>query len=92
MDIALKAAETGHLVLATLHTPDVARTVGRVVSLTAQSDPAEVRERLASLGHVIRDMPDFTPAAAGMCAIRRLDPGTLEGGADPRRESYAIGW
>jgi gamma-glutamyltranspeptidase / glutathione hydrolase len=52
----------------------------------------EVRERLASLGHVIRDLPDFTPAAAGMCAIRRLEPGTLEGGADPRRESYAIGW
>ena len=52
----------------------------------------EVRERLAALGHVIRDLPDFTPAAAGMCAIRRLGPGTLEGGADPRRESYAIGW
>ncbi|HKY52299.1 MAG TPA: gamma-glutamyltransferase family protein [Candidatus Limnocylindria bacterium] len=52
----------------------------------------EVRDGLASLGHVIRDMPDFTPAAAGMCAIRRLGPGTLEGGADPRRESYAIGW
>jgi gamma-glutamyltranspeptidase/glutathione hydrolase len=52
----------------------------------------DVRDRLASLGHVIRDLPDFTPAAAGMCAIRRLEPGTLEGGADPRRESYAIGW
>jgi len=52
----------------------------------------EVRDGLASLGHVVRDMPDFTPAAAGMCAIRRLEPGTLEGGADPRRESYAIGW
>jgi twitching motility protein PilT len=47
MDIALKAAETGHLVLATLHTPDVARTIGRVVSLTSHTDPADVRERLA---------------------------------------------
>ena len=54
--------------------------------------PRDVRERLASLGHLVRDLPDFTPAAAGMCAIRRLEPGTLEGGADPRRESYAIGW
>jgi twitching motility protein PilT len=45
MDIALKAAETGHLVLSTLHTPDVARTVGRVVSLS--KDPAETRERFA---------------------------------------------
>jgi len=52
----------------------------------------EVRDGLAQLGHAVRDLPDFTPAAAGMCAIRELDPGTLEGGADPRRESYAIGW
>ncbi len=52
----------------------------------------EVRDGLAQLGHIVRDLPDFTPAAAGMCAIRELEPGTLEGGADPRRESYAIGW
>lgn len=51
-----------------------------------------VRDGLARLGHQVRDLPDFTPAAAGMCAIRELEPGTLEGGADPRRESYAIGW
>ena len=52
----------------------------------------EVRDGLAQLGHDVRDLPDFSPAAAGMCAIRELEPGTLEGGADPRRESYAIGW
>jgi len=64
--------------------PGVLTVEGRIVR--------DVRDGLASLGHVIRDLPDFTPAAAGMCAIRRLEPGTLEGGADPRRESYAIGW
>lgn len=47
MDIALKAAETGHLVLSTLHTPDVARTVGRILALTRNADPGETRERLA---------------------------------------------
>ena len=47
MDIALKAAETGHLVLSTLHTPDVARTVGRVLSLVRHGDPTETRERFA---------------------------------------------
>ncbi len=46
MDIALKAAETGHLVLSTLHTPDVARTVHRILALAA-GDPTEIRERLA---------------------------------------------
>jgi twitching motility protein PilT len=45
MEIALKAAETGHLVMSTLHTPDVARTVNRVIALSG-ADPADVRERL----------------------------------------------
>jgi twitching motility protein PilT len=47
MDTALKAAETGHLVLSTLHTPDVARTVGRILALTKSVEPGETRERLA---------------------------------------------
>lgn len=46
MDIALKAAETGHLVLSTLHTPDVFRTVHRMMSLSAQGGD-ELRERIA---------------------------------------------
>lgn len=47
MDIALKAAETGHLVLSTLHTPDVSRTVGRVLNLAGGADVSETRERFA---------------------------------------------
>ncbi len=49
MDIALKAAETGHLVMSTLHTPDVARTVGRMLSLAPKGQPGssdELRERI----------------------------------------------
>lgn len=45
MEIALKAAETGHLVLSTLHTPDVARTMNRVIAL-GEKDPEGLRERL----------------------------------------------
>src|SRR5437899_8441244 len=51
-----------------------------------------VRDALAERGHVIRDWPDFSPAAAGGCAVRRLETGALEGRADARRESYAAGW
>ncbi len=47
MDIGLKAAETGHLVLSTLHTPDVSRTVGRILALSEKHDVQETRERLA---------------------------------------------
>lgn len=45
MKIALEAAETGHLVLSTLHTPDVARTMNRVMSLM-EGAGTDVRERL----------------------------------------------
>jgi twitching motility protein PilT len=45
MDIALKAAETGHLVLSTLHTPDVARTMNRIIALSG-GDVDNLRERL----------------------------------------------
>ena len=45
MDIALKSAETGHLVLSTLHTPDVTRTVNRMLSLGR--DSGELRDRIA---------------------------------------------
>ncbi len=46
MDIALKSAETGHLVLSTLHTPDVTRTVGRMLALSPNSNVQELRERI----------------------------------------------
>jgi len=47
MEIALKAAETGHLVLSTLHTPDVFRTVNRMISLSEGiAKPEEIRERI----------------------------------------------
>ena len=49
LDIALKAAETGHLVLSTLHTPDVARTFGRMLALAPKGQPGsteELRERI----------------------------------------------
>ncbi len=47
MEIALKAAETGHLVLATLHTTDAPRTVNRMLSLV-RGDVDDNRYRIAS--------------------------------------------
>jgi twitching motility protein PilT len=47
MEIALKAAETGHLVLATLHTTDAVRTVNRMLALM-RGDANENRGRIAS--------------------------------------------
>jgi len=45
MEIALQAAETGHLVMSTMHTPDVSRSVNRLLALS--DNPLELRERIA---------------------------------------------
>jgi twitching motility protein PilT len=47
IDIALKAAETGHLVLSTLHTTDAARTIQRLVSAFPSSEQPMARLRVA---------------------------------------------
>jgi twitching motility protein PilT len=47
IDIALKAAETGHLVMSTVHTTDVTKTVGRLLSVFPAEEQLMVRARLA---------------------------------------------
>jgi len=44
---ALTAAETGHLVLATLHTPDASQTIDRVVDVFPPHQQEQVRVQLA---------------------------------------------
>jgi twitching motility protein PilT len=47
IDIALKAAETGHMVYSTVHTQDAAKTVGRLVAVFPPEEQAMVRVRLS---------------------------------------------
>ncbi len=47
VDIALKAAETGHLVLSTIHTPDCAKTVGRLMAIFPKEEQELARQRLS---------------------------------------------
>ena len=44
---AMKAAETGHLVIASLHTNDAIQTVSRIVGMYEPQDRANVRKQLA---------------------------------------------
>ncbi len=46
-EIALEAAETGHLVLSTLHTIDAAKTVDRIIGLYPKNEEKIIRTRLA---------------------------------------------
>jgi len=48
MQIALTAANTGHLVLATLHTMDASQTVNRVIGFASTDSASEVRYLLAA--------------------------------------------
>ena len=48
MEIALTAADTGHLVLSTLHTIDATQTVNRVISFFEPHQHQEIRYLLAS--------------------------------------------
>jgi twitching motility protein PilT len=48
MEIALKAADTGHLVMSTLHTVDATQTVNRVISFFPPHQHQEIRYLLAS--------------------------------------------
>ncbi|HBO84506.1 MAG: type IV pili twitching motility protein PilT [Deltaproteobacteria bacterium GWC2_42_11] len=49
IEIALTAAETGHLVLATLHTIDAAETINRVVSVFAPYQQKQIRIQVAGV-------------------------------------------
>jgi twitching motility protein PilT len=48
LDVALKAADTGHLVMATLHTTDASQTINRVLSFYPPHQQAEVRYALST--------------------------------------------
>jgi twitching motility protein PilT len=47
IDTAMKAAETGHLLMSTLHTPDATSTVLRMMAMFAPEEQEVVRIRLA---------------------------------------------
>ncbi len=53
LDIALKAAETGHLVFSTVHTSDAMKTIGRLVSLYPAGEQNSARARLADNLHAV---------------------------------------
>jgi twitching motility protein PilT len=47
MEVALEAAETGHLVLSTLHTIDAAKSVERIIGVFPKNEEQSIRTRLS---------------------------------------------
>jgi twitching motility protein PilT len=48
IQVALTAAETGHLVFATLHTQDTAQTIDRIIDVFPASQQSQIRTQLAT--------------------------------------------
>jgi twitching motility protein PilT len=78
VEIALTAAETGHLVLATMSTPSAAKTIDRLVDMFPPDDQPQVRASLgAALKAIVaqRLLPDAR--GTGMVAAVELLVGVL---------------
>lgn len=86
MEIALTAAETGHVVYSTLHTISAAQTINRVLGMFSQEEEKQVRERLAeTLRYVISQR--LAPKVGG----GRLLISELMGSSMRTREAIALG-
>ena len=72
VETALMAAETGHLVLSTLHTLDVVETVNRVISLFPFYQQDQVRFQLAGLLKAVVSMR-LLPMADGKGRVPALE-------------------
>ncbi|MDP3909194.1 MAG: PilT/PilU family type 4a pilus ATPase [Gemmatimonadales bacterium] len=53
IETAMKAAETGHLLVSTLHTPDAMTTISRVVSMFPPEEQDSARLRLSEALHAV---------------------------------------
>lgn len=47
VELGMKASETGHLVLSTLHTVDAGQTINRIVGMFEQEEEKQIRQRLS---------------------------------------------
>jgi len=81
-EIALEAAETGHLVLSTLHTTDASKTVDRIIGIFPKSEEHVIRTRLAqSFKYIISQRLIPTSDGTGRIAaveVLRATPRTRE--------------
>lgn len=77
IDTALKAAETGHLVISTLHTKNAVQTISRVIAVFEPSEQEMIRIRLAeSLQAVISQRLLPTKDGKGRVAACEVMPVT----------------
>jgi twitching motility protein PilT len=72
IDTAMKAAETGHLLISTLHTPDAPTTVGRIVAMFPPEEQEIARLRLSEALHAVVSQR-LLPKADGKGRVAALE-------------------
>ncbi|MCA2982566.1 PilT/PilU family type 4a pilus ATPase [Gemmatimonas sp.] len=80
IDTAMKAAETGHLLISTLHTPDAVTTVMRIVAMFPPEEQQVVRMRLAESLHAVvsqRLLPRKSGQGRVVAAEVMINTGTI---------------
>src|SRR5262249_19645531 len=77
IEIAMTAAETGHLVFSTLHTIDASKTVERIVGAFDAGDQFAIRRRLAASFRYFISQRRIPKKAGGRVAILEMLKSTL---------------
>jgi twitching motility protein PilT len=78
IEVALEAAETGHMVYSTLHTIDASKTIERIVGVFSSSDQPAIRGRLAkSFRYIISQRLIPKPDGTGRVAVFEILKSTL---------------
>src|SRR6185312_3108767 len=72
IEVAMEAAETGHLVLSTLHTIDAAKTVDRIIGVFPKNEERVIRMRLSqSFRYIISQR--LIPRAVGKGRLAAIE-------------------
>lgn len=72
VQIALSAAETGHLVLSTLHTIDAGQTINRMLGMFEPEEQEQVRVRLADTLRWVISQRLVPKLGGGRCALLEI--------------------
>jgi twitching motility protein PilT len=77
IEIAMEAAETGHLVLSTLHTVDAAKTIDRIVGVFPKDQESAVRTRFAQSFRYVVSQRLLPKKGGGRLAVLEILKSTM---------------
>ncbi len=77
IEVAMEAAETGHLVLSTLHTIDAAKTIDRIIGVFPKDQEPQVRTRFAQSFRYVLSQRLLPKNGGGRIAVLEILKSTM---------------